>query len=117
MAGTLLSLWRVVLLELIFGNKMKRLIIITSASLLLTMSLSAQNNFSTKGWWEPAGKTYPLVENGSITFRLDAPEARKVTLLFDEWTMLRQEMSRGQDGIWETTVSGVKPGCGRQCRP
>lgn len=49
MAGTLLSLWRVVLLELIFGNKMKRLIIITSASLLLTMSLSAQNNFSTQG--------------------------------------------------------------------
>ena len=89
---------------------MKRLIIITSASLLLTMSLSAQNNFSTQGWWEPAGKTYPLVENGSITFRLEAPEARKVTLLFDEWTILRQEMSRGQDGIWETTVSGVKPG-------
>lgn len=110
MAGTLLSLWRVVLLELIFGNKMKRLIIITSASLLLTMSLSAQNNFSTQGWWEPAGKNYPLVENGSITFRLEAPEARKVTLLFDEWTILRQEMSRGQDGIWETTVSGVKPG-------
>lgn len=89
---------------------MKRLIITALAPLLLAVGLNAQNNFSTQGWWEPAGKTYPLVENGSITFRLDATEARKVTLLFDEWTILRQEMSRGQDGIWETTVSGVKPG-------
>ena len=89
---------------------MKRLIVTALAPLLLAVGLNAQNNFSTQGWWEPAGKTYPLVENGSITFRLEAPEARKVTLLFDEWTILRQEMSRGQDGIWETTVSGVKPG-------
>lgn len=109
-ACMLLSPWRVVPLALIFGNDMKRLIITALAPLLLAVGLNAQNNFSTQGWWEPAGKTYPLVENGSITFRLEAPEARKVTLLFDEWTILRQEMSRGQDGIWETTVSGVKPG-------
>lgn len=106
----LLSPWRVAPLALIFGNDMKRLIVTALAPLLLAVGLNAQNNFSTQGWWEPAGKTYPLVENGSITFRLEAPEARKVTLLFDEWTILRQEMSRGQDGIWETTVSGVKPG-------
>lgn len=110
MAGTLLSRWRVVLSELIFGNDMKRLTIIALASLLLAVSLSAQNNFSTKGWWEPAGMNYPLVENGSITFRLKAPEAKKVTLLFDEWNILKQDMTRGQDGIWETILTDVKPG-------
>ena len=68
----LLSLWRVVLLELIFGNKMKKIEDYHHVGFIAaTMSLKAQNNFSTQGWWEPAGKTLPLwLRTSSITFRL-----------------------------------------------
>lgn len=89
---------------------MKRFVITTLLAFAAMLSLSAQNTFSTKGWWGPAEKSYPLIEDGTITFRLKAPEAKQVTLLFDEWTIIRQEMARNADGVWEAKLADVKPG-------
>lgn len=89
---------------------MKRLIITAFAIIAGAFALNAQSNFSTQGWWKPAGKSYPYVQDGTITFRLNAPTAKKVTLLFDERNILKKDMTRSENGIWETTISGVKPG-------
>lgn len=68
--------------------------------------------FSTSGWWDASGtdKFSPAVnDDGSITFRLKAPEARSVTLLFGEWGKTDYPMIKGEDGIWAVTVGPVEP--------
>ncbi len=89
---------------------MKKLIITSFAIFVLAFALNAQSDFSTQGWWKPAEKSYPFVQDGTITFRLNAPTAKKVTLLFDEWNIQKKDMTRLENGLWETTISGVKPG-------
>lgn len=58
---------------------------------------------------EPAIK---ILDNGDVRFRYYAPNAKKVEVagcggyFSDE----RQEMTKGEDGWWSVTVSGIKPG-------
>ena len=71
-------------------------------------------SFSTAGWWDaPAKEAFsPVVaEDGRVTFRVNAPGARKVVLSFDEWTVRRYPMSKKEKGVWEVTIGPVKPGC------
>lgn len=81
------------------------------SALLLSVTLQAQT-FSTSGWWAPAAPKFsPVVgEDGMITFRLKAPKARQVNLVFGEGKVLVQEMLQRPDGVWETAVGPVKPG-------
>ena len=80
--------------------------------LLSSMSGALAQGFSTSGWWGPAQERFsPVVRpDGTITFRIKAPKARKADLLFDEWTVLRQPMTQNAEGVWETTIGPVAPG-------
>lgn len=67
--------------------------------------------FSTAGWWKPAEPPFsPVVrDDGSITFRLRAPQAREAILLFDEWEVLETPMQRDTTGVWSVTIGPVEP--------
>lgn len=69
------------------------------------------NTFSTEGWWKPAEPAFSPVVNSdrSITFRLKAPSARSVLLLFDEWSVKEYSMSRDSVGVWSVTIPPVNP--------
>lgn len=87
------------------------LLVCFSISLYQTSAQKVTSGFSTSGWWKPAAPKFsPVVhDNKSITFRLKAPEAHDVSLLFDEWDVVAQPMSRNQDGVWSITLDSVKP--------
>jgi enterochelin esterase-like enzyme len=70
-----------------------------------------QNAFSTSGWWKPAGPKFSPVVNAdrTITFRLKAPDAQKVSLLFGEWDVVDRPMKKDQEGVWSITLGPVKP--------
>lgn len=71
----------------------------------------SKNTFSTEGWWKPAEPPFsPAVhDDGSITFRLKAPGAKKVTLNFDEWDVSKWDMKNDGKGTWEVTIPPVSP--------
>jgi len=72
---------------------------------------TGKNTFSTAGWWgEPEPKFSPVVNpDQSITFRIKAPNAQKVELLFGEWFVTPQPLTKNDEGIWSLTISSVKP--------
>jgi len=93
---------------------MKKILFLLIA--MLTMSLSPmeaqnKNTFSTAGWWKPSGPKFSPVVNAdkTITFRIKAPKAKKVSLLFDEWDVTPQTMKKDKDGIWNVTIGPVEP--------
>lgn len=69
------------------------------------------NTFSTQGWWKPAGQAFsPVIHvDNSITFRLSAPGAGKVELMFGEWDIVPLAMTKGADGVWSITIPPVAP--------
>ncbi len=81
---------------------------------LVFVGVYCQNNpagFSTSGWWKPAGPKFSPVVNAdrTITFRLKAPDAKKVSLLFDEWDVIDRPMKIDSEGVWSITIGPVKP--------
>jgi enterochelin esterase-like enzyme len=72
---------------------------------------NTQAAFSTSGWWKPAGPKFSPVVNAdrTITFRLKAPDAQKVSLLFDEWDVVDRPMKKDPEGVWSITIGPVKP--------
>ena len=69
------------------------------------------NTYSVRGWWGlPAPPFSPVVyTNGIITFRVKAPNALKVNLLFGEWDSKPQLLSRDSVGNWSVTIGPVAP--------
>lgn len=91
---------------------MKKIILAIIVGLLVNIFYSeAQSPFSTKGWWKPAEPKFSPVVNDdcTITFRLNAPDAKKVSLLFDEWDVSAQPMEKDKNGIWSITIGPVRP--------
>lgn len=90
------------------------LIILVLSLTATSVTLEAQskkNTFSTDGWWKPAEPPFSPVVNddNSITFRIKAPGAKKVNLLFDEWDIVPQAMTKDKDGVWSVTTQPVAP--------
>jgi enterochelin esterase-like enzyme/beta-mannanase len=77
----------------------------------LATAQQKKNTFSTEGWWKPAEPPFsPVVhDDHSITFRVKAPQAKKVTLHFDEWDITPQPMKKDAQGIWSITIAPVAP--------
>ncbi|RZJ92407.1 MAG: esterase [Chryseobacterium sp.] len=71
-----------------------------------------QNTYSVQGWWGPASPPYsPVVANDkSITFRLKAPKASKVNLIFGEWAVKPAVMTKDTAGNWEIKLPAQQPG-------
>jgi len=90
---------------------MKRLIFTLALLLALCSGIGAQS-FSTAGWWSPASPVFSpaVAEDGSVTFRLKATTAAKVSLLLGEWDAAPREMKKNDKGLWEITVGPLKPG-------
>lgn len=92
---------------------MKHIISITRILLFFVFlsSSSQTNEFNTDGWWGPAKPKFsPVVhDDQSITFRLKAPNAKKVSLIFDEWNSITQSMTKNKEGVWTTTLPPVSP--------
>lgn len=93
---------------------MKKVLLFFIALLTLsTFVANAQtsNTFSTTGWWKPSGPKFSPVVNAdkTITFRLKALKAKKVSLLFDEWDVVPRKMSKDKEGVWSITIGPVEP--------
>ncbi len=70
------------------------------------------NTYSVQGWWEPASPPFSPVVNSdrTITFRVKAPGASSVNLLFGEWDVKPQSMGKDSAGIWSINIAPVAPG-------
>ena len=91
-------------------EKITRLLL--AALLLASFPAAAQHTkFSTEGWWKPAEPAFSPVVNAdrTVTFRLRAPQARTVELLFDEWDVRPLPMQCGDKGVWSLTIGPVAP--------
>ncbi len=89
-----------------------KIILILTYFLSISASVNSQvNAFSTDGWWKPAEPPFsPVVnEDGSLTFRLKAPQAKSVILVFDEWDIREYPMSVDHKGIWSVMMPPVDP--------
>lgn len=100
------------------GNRMtrKHAIILIAVLALASSPAAAQtpprrNTFSTEGWWKPAEPKFSPVVHGdnTITFRLEAPDAGCVELLFDEWDVVPRPMVKDDKGIWSITIGPAEP--------
>lgn len=72
---------------------------------------SAVNNFSTQGWWDgdPA-KFSPIINSdNSVTFRLKAPLAKEVSLIFGEWGDTEFPMAKDAEGNWCKVMGPLEP--------
>lgn len=88
--------------------------LLTTCLLLLIFHTSdgfCENKFSTEGWWKPAEPPFsPYVsDDSSVIFRFKAPDAKSVTLLFDEWSMKKIPMDKDSVGVWSVTLKDVEP--------
>lgn len=84
-------------------------------ALLMGLPVNAQTKtagFSTTGFWAPSTGTFSPVLNKdhSITFRLKAPAAKEVRLLFGEWNIKPQPLAKDSSGAWRITIGPVAPG-------
>jgi enterochelin esterase family protein len=70
------------------------------------------NSYSIKTWWGPPSPPFsPVVYNdSSITFRIKAPGAKQVNLLFGEWDVKPQPLTKDSSGVWSITVKNILPG-------
>ena len=77
-----------------------------------TIVAGQSSSFSVSSWWNSSSAAFsPVVEqSGAITFRVKAPAASKVTLLFGEWNVRPQEMTKDTGGVWSITLPPVEPG-------
>ncbi|MFT4222102.1 glycosyl hydrolase [Dysgonomonas sp.] len=93
------------------GIYLMALVLSLTAACIKLEAQSKRNTFSTDGWWEPAEPPFsPMVnDDNSITFRIKAPDAKKVNLLFDEWDVVPQAMIKDKDGVWSVTTQSVAP--------
>lgn len=91
----------------------KSLYIILASLILITFNLEAQtgSSFSTQGWWKPVEAKFSPVVNAdnTITFKVMAPRAKKVSLIFDEWDANPQPMQKDKTGVWSITIGPVSP--------
>lgn len=79
---------------------------------LLSCSSIFGQAFSTEGWWTPETQKYsPVVSaDGHITFRITAPNATEVKLLFGEWDVEPVSMHKNTKDDWEITIGPISPG-------
>lgn len=78
----------------------------------LAMAQQQPGNYSISSFLTPAAPTFsPAVSSDNkITFRVKAPKASQVSLLFGEWNIKPQAMARDTAGNWAITVGPVQPG-------
>ncbi len=81
-------------------------------SLLTLTAQTDKNTFTTSGWWGPPPPKFSPEVHGdlSVTFRIEAPNAQKVELWFDEWFVTKKGMEMDKDGVWSATLGPVAPG-------
>ncbi|RYY08051.1 MAG: esterase [Sphingobacteriaceae bacterium] len=90
-------------------------IILLVTVFLLVKEVSAQNvpvnTYSTKTWYGPPAPPFSPVLNKdhSITFRIKAKNATTVNLLFGEWNIVPQSLTKDTAGIWSITIKPVQP--------
>ncbi len=82
---------------------MKRVLLLFVAALSF-IATSAQQNL-----WQKQDVVSPEInKDGSVTFRLFAPEAKQVTVtgdMFDAYNSASRDMSRLESGVWEYTTA------------
>lgn len=69
------------------------------------------NTYSIQAWWGPPPPPFSPVVNldRSITFRIKAPKASNVDLLFGEWNVKPQPMKKDTGSVWIITIKPVQP--------
>jgi enterochelin esterase-like enzyme len=85
------------------------------ACLLFCRYASAQvpaTTYSVQSFWNASEASFSptISSDNKITFRLKAPKANDVNLLFGEWDIKPQKMSRDTAGNWAITIGPVAPG-------
>jgi enterochelin esterase-like enzyme len=69
------------------------------------------NTYSSKGLWigGPPRVSPEIQPDRRLTFTLSAPNAKQVSLLFGEWEVKPQPMTRDDKGVWSITIGPVEP--------
>ncbi|MES1217785.1 MAG: alpha/beta hydrolase-fold protein [Bacteroidota bacterium] len=77
-----------------------------------TISGQTVNTYSTNALWQSASSPFsPVVSrSGEISFRIMAPNASKVSLLFGEWDIKPKLLEKDTAGIWSIKIGPVSPG-------
>ncbi|MDP4209307.1 MAG: alpha/beta hydrolase-fold protein [Bacteroidota bacterium] len=115
---TMKNLWAIIIT--LISIKMKKINLLMFGSLVVavcffTTNAMAQqtpvNTYSIKGWWGPPSPPFSPVVNAdrSITFRVKAPKAVSVNLLFGEWDVKPQPLTKDSMGVWSVTINSVQP--------
>ncbi|MFO7326488.1 MAG: alpha/beta hydrolase-fold protein, partial [Pseudomonadota bacterium] len=84
----------------------RRMALLSTLAFTLPAALVAQEPGMLPPGAVPA-VTSPVVEQGRVTFRLRAPEARQVKVSGDFGPDV--QMQRGSDGVWSATVGPLAP--------
>lgn len=77
-----------------------------------SLAQSPETTFSTQSFWQPAGDVFSpqVLQSGQVTFRIKAKQAKAVHLLFGEWNIKPQLLTKKSDEVWEITIGPVAPG-------
>jgi len=95
--------------------KIKNILLLTALVVFCAVGAFAQNlpvnTYSIKGWWGPPPPPFSPVVNAdrSITFRIKAKNAKSVNLIFGEWNIKPQAMTKDTAGVWSITTAPVQP--------
>ena len=102
-------------MEKIILNKMLSRFVCVTGLMIVSFCAYAQrppaNTYSIAGWWGPPAPPFsPVVHpDHSITFRVKARAAHAVNLLFGEWGIKPQGLTRDTAGVWSITIPPVAP--------
>lgn len=92
--------------------KMTLAMIAVLLSALAVPAAPQTNTYSVQTWWSAAKpEHYPKVNpDRSIVFQVKAPDASAVNLLFGEWNVKPQPLTKNDSGIWTLTIGPIEPG-------
>jgi len=70
------------------------------------------NTYSVSAWWANTAPAFSpvIMKTNEIIFRINAPKAQKVELLFGEWNIKPALLSRDTTGVWSIKIGPISPG-------
>ena len=78
---------------------------------LLAFALGFTSMFAQQAIFERQNIVSPQKnDDGTVTLRLRAPEAKKVEVMGDCIDGYRKEMTKGENGVWSFTTQPLAPG-------
>lgn len=93
-------------------SKYSSVVVLALCTVASSFGQTTNSGFSTTGFRAPStGAFSPVVHRDRhISFRLKAPAAKEVKLLFGEWNIQPQALAKDSSGAWGISIGPVAPG-------